>query len=280
MSVADIEWIKIAVDTFEDEKVLLIGAMPDGDTMVVLWIRLICMAGKVNDGGVVRLADGVPFTDEMLATVLHRPISTIRLALNTFESLGMIHRDNQGIWLTNWDKHQNIDGMERIREQARLRKQRQRARMTAATPLPALPPGLSRDQSRDVTQQIESKNTEKERDTTTTAQPPIAEMSRDTTSLLSEFIKLPGWSESRDNHDYEWLSEFMSEFPSLTVTILRSCRDYHFDKKKHTKGYWKLRIRHWMVNENGQHGTRGGSARSLPKRYTPAPRNDRPLLRD
>lgn len=278
MSVRGIDWVKLATDTFEDEKVLLIGAMPDGDTMVVLWVRLICMAGKVNAGGVVRLAEGVPFTDETLATVLHRPISTVRLAIDTFEKLGMVHLDEQGIWLTNWDKYQNVDGMDRIRELARVRKQRQRARMIAASSTAlALPPSMSRDPSRDITQQREREDTEQDKENSTAAPSTKADLSRDIDSLLSEVVKLPGWSQSRDNHDSDWLSEFTSEFPSLTVTKLRACRDYHSDKKNHSKGSWKLRIRHWMEHEGNGHSQNSRRRANESRTYDPTPSYDRPL---
>ncbi len=271
MSVKGIDWVKLAVDTFEDEKVLLIGAMPDGDTMVVLWIRLICMAGKVNAGGVVRLAEGVPFTDETLATVLHRPISTVRLAIDTFRHLGMVHVDDQGIWLTNWDKYQNVDGMERIRELARVRKQRQRARIAdAASPL-ALPPAMSRDMSRDVTQQSKREDIETDKDTTTATAPITSEMSRDISSLLSELSHLPGWSLSPDNHDAEWLSELLNEHPSLSLSKLRACRDYHSEKKENSTRTWKLRIRHWMEHEGNGHNQNSRRRTGEGRTYEPTP---------
>jgi predicted phage replisome organizer len=276
VSVRGIDWVKLATDTFEDEKVLLIGAMPDGDTMVVLWVRLICMAGKVNAGGVVRLAEGVPFTDETLATVLHRPISTVRLAIDTFDRLGMVHLDEQGIWLTNWDKYQNVDGMERIRELARARKQRQRARMVAASSTLALPPAMSRDASRSVTQQSKREDTEQDKDTAT-ASPLTNEVSRDSNSLLSELCRLPGWALSKDNHDAEWLSEFVVEFPTLTASTLKACRDYHSDKKRHSKGSWKLRIRHWMEREGNGHSPNSRRRANETRTYDATPSYDRPL---
>src|SRR5699024_6737379 len=70
-----------------------------------------------------------PYTDEMLSTIFNRPLSTIRLALKTFEDLGrIVIDDNSFISISNWEKHQNIEGLERIRSQNRKRKQRQRER--------------------------------------------------------------------------------------------------------------------------------------------------------
>jgi len=216
--------------------------------------------------------------------VLGHPIATVRLAVNTFAKFGMVSVDDSGIWLTNWDKYQNIDGMQRIREQARIRKQRQRARLATERQLLALPPAMSRDTSRDVTQQKKNKREDKDTDTDIR----IRAASRDfvtPTPLIEELSRLPGWAQSKDNHDSEWCAEFLSEFPSLSSSVIRACRDYHGDKKKHTKGLWKTRLRHWMEREvqnngNRQHDKSSRSARALPEKYEPPPIYKRPLLND
>lgn len=129
---ADVKWIKITTDIFNDEKVLLIEQMPDADTLLVIWFKLLCMAGKENNYGVFLMRNRMPYTEEMLATIFRRPLNTIRLALSTFEAFGMIEIEDDIICIPNWEKHQNIDGMEKIREQNRIRKQRQRERQRMA----------------------------------------------------------------------------------------------------------------------------------------------------
>lgn len=272
MSVKGVEWVKLAVDTFDDEKVKLIRSLPDGDTIALVWVQLICHAGKVNADGVVRVADGLPYSDEMLATVLGHPISTVRLAINTFTKFGMVSLDDNGIWLTNWDKYQNIDGMQRIREQTRLRVARHRENKRLLLPPVTLPVTL-----RNALEEEEDTDKDKDITTSSTHDQLSDETLHGVTPLLTELSRLPGWAQSKDNHDAEWLSEFMCEFPRLTVTTLRACRDYHFDKKKHSKGSWKLRIRHWMENEgNGQHQNRRRHTGEV-SAYDPTPAYDRPL---
>lgn len=129
---ADIKWIKITTDIFNDEKMLLIEQMPDADTLIVIWFKLLCMAGKENNYGVFLMRNRMPYTEEMLATIFRRPLNTVRLALSTFEAFGMIEIEDDIICIPNWEKHQNIDGMEKIREQNRIRKQRQRERQRMA----------------------------------------------------------------------------------------------------------------------------------------------------
>lgn len=125
---ADVKWIKITTDIFSDEKILLIEQMPDADTILVIWLKMLCMAGRDNNNGIFLMNNKIPYTEEMFATLFRRPLATVRLAISTFEAFGMIDIVDDVVTLTNWEKHQNIDGMERIREQNRLRKQRQRER--------------------------------------------------------------------------------------------------------------------------------------------------------
>lgn len=143
---ADINWIKLRVDMFDDEKIKIIQYMPEGDTILVIWIRIIALAGKCNAKGLVLIEDEFPYSDEMLATIFNKPLATVRLALGTFEKFRMIERTEKGIYISNFEKHQNTEGMEKIREQARIRKQREREKKRAlleAGNTPALPENSS-----------------------------------------------------------------------------------------------------------------------------------------
>ena len=135
----DIKWIKIATGVFSDEKILLIEQMPEGDSIIVIWFKLLCMAGKENNCGVFMLGGKIPYTEDMLATIFRRKLSTVQLALRTFEAFGMIEiisddAGNNVYTIPNWEKHQNTEGMEKIREQTRKRvaKHRENQRLALA----------------------------------------------------------------------------------------------------------------------------------------------------
>lgn len=129
----NIKWIKLSTNMFEDEKIRLIEQMPDADTILVIWIKLLSQAGKTNASGYIYLAENIPYTDEMLATIFNRPVSTVRLALNTFVQFGMITIDNDHfIEISNWEKHQNIEGMERVRKLNAKRNKKYRERKKQA----------------------------------------------------------------------------------------------------------------------------------------------------
>lgn len=122
-----VKWIKITTDIFDDEKIRLIDALPDADAIIVIWFKLLAQAGKANQNGALFLNNKIAYTDEMLATIFNRKITVVRLALETFEELNMIERGNY-IQVVNWEKHQNIEGLEKIKEQNRLRQQAFRER--------------------------------------------------------------------------------------------------------------------------------------------------------
>lgn len=129
----EVKWIKIVVDVFDDEKIRLIESMPEGDTLVIIWFKLLCLAGKQNDSGVLILRDNFPFTDEMFSVIFRRPLNTVRLALKTFESYGMIEVVNGAVAIPNWNKHQNLSGAEAAKEATknRVRRFRERQKLIA-----------------------------------------------------------------------------------------------------------------------------------------------------
>ncbi|NFG58451.1 DnaD domain protein [Clostridium botulinum] len=123
----DIKWIKVTTDMFEDEKIRLIDAMPERDTIHYIWIRLLVQAGKTNSHGFIFLGEDIPYTDEMLSTIFCRPLSSIRLALKTLSAFRMIQVDEDHfIKITNWEKYQNVEGMEKVREQNKIRAKKYR----------------------------------------------------------------------------------------------------------------------------------------------------------
>ncbi|MBE6047303.1 MAG: DnaD domain protein [Clostridium sp.] len=119
---SEIKWIKVFIDMFDNEKIKLIDAMPERDTIHYIWMRLLVQAGKSNADGFICLSDRIPYTDDMLSTLFNRPINSIRLALTVFKKFKMIDiQDDNKIKIINWEKYQNVEGMERIREQTRQR---------------------------------------------------------------------------------------------------------------------------------------------------------------
>lgn len=123
---AEVKWIKITTDVFDDEKILLIESMPSADSIITIWFKLLILAGKQNNNGVFMMSNKLPFTDEMLATIFRRDLNTVRLALKTFEEFGMIEVVDNVITIPNWNKHQTLDAYEKKKERDRLYQQNRR----------------------------------------------------------------------------------------------------------------------------------------------------------
>lgn len=109
---ADVKWIKIVTDLFEDEKIVLIEQMPKGGSILLVWFKLLCLAGKQNNSGVFAMKNGKPYTADMLAAIFRCEPELVKLALETFEGFGMVEITDGVITIPNWGKHQNLDSME------------------------------------------------------------------------------------------------------------------------------------------------------------------------
>lgn len=133
---AEVKWIKIVTDIFDDEKILLIESMPEADSIIVIWFKLLVLAGKTNNKGVFLISDRIPYTEEMLATIFRRKINTVRLALQTFEQFGMIEIIDGVITIPNWGKHQTLDMIDKRREYQReyMQKYREKQKLIASKP--------------------------------------------------------------------------------------------------------------------------------------------------
>ena len=118
---ADIKWIKLKVGMFNDDRIKVIQAMPEGDALIVIWIRMLILAGISNAEGYLMISENLPHTEDMLATIFNKPLSVVRLALKTFETFGMVEACNEGIFITDFAAEQG-EKMQDIREYNRIKK--------------------------------------------------------------------------------------------------------------------------------------------------------------
>lgn len=132
--VADVKWIKITTDMFDNRKIKHLRRLPDGNNIVLIWVMLLTMAGRCNSGGMIFLTENIPYTPKMLADELDFEENTVRLALEALERLGMVVMSNGCFTIAGWSEHQNIDGMDKIRESKRLAQARWRAKQKALPP--------------------------------------------------------------------------------------------------------------------------------------------------
>lgn len=158
-TMAEVKWIKITTDIFDDEKILMIESMPSADSIIVIWLKLLTFAGKQNNDGVFLMSNRIAYTDEMLACIFRRDVNLVRLALKTFEQFGMIEIVEGVVTIPNWGKHQTLDAYEKKKIRDRERIAKKRAEQKA---LIAVSPDKSHDKSPDVA--FSDKEEEKELD--------------------------------------------------------------------------------------------------------------------
>ena len=166
---ADVKWIKITTDIFDDEKILMIESMPSADSIIVIWFKLLAFAGKQNNNGVFLMSNRIAYTDEMLASIFRRDVNTVRLALNVFQQFGMIEIIDNVITIPNWGKHQSLDAYEKKKTRDRERIAKKRAEQKTLIGMspdksPDMSPDMSPDKSPDVAFSEEDKEEDKDKD--------------------------------------------------------------------------------------------------------------------
>ena len=114
------------------------------------------------------ISQNVMYTPQSLAADFGVPKTIADKALTLFQNLELIEVESDGcIQILGWEKHQNVTGLEKIREQNRLRKQKQRQCDKSRN----VDEDMSRDghvtecdKSRNVTQQRREEKNRKEKD--------------------------------------------------------------------------------------------------------------------
>ena len=121
---AGVKWVKLTVDMFDNRKIKHLRKLPDGNNIVLIWVMLLTMAGRCNSGGMIFLTENIPYTPKMLADELDFEENTVQLALGALEQFNMIVTDDGFFTIAGWDEYQNIEGMEKIKEQNRIRQKK------------------------------------------------------------------------------------------------------------------------------------------------------------
>ena len=121
---AEIKWIKLTTDMFDNRKIKHLRRLPDGNNIVLIWVMLLTMAGRCNSNGMIFLTENIPYTPKMLADELGFEENTVILALNALEQFNMIVKNQNFFSIAGWEEYQNIEGMDKIREQNRLRQKK------------------------------------------------------------------------------------------------------------------------------------------------------------
>ena len=136
---AEIKWIKISTDIFSNRKIRQLERCADGAEITLIWVKLLCLAGLVNDRGQVYIAEDIPYTPELLAAEVGCADDVTARALELFERFDMAKKNENGhIYICDWERHQNSEALDKMHQKHReaqaryYRKQKQKSALTSA----------------------------------------------------------------------------------------------------------------------------------------------------
>ncbi len=138
----NVQWIKFKVGTFDGisfkriKKAKIDGVVNFRDKLTAVWFELLDLGGKVNNQGYL-LNDEMAFQSyEDIAIAIDRTEEEVNLCIEWFKKNNMIEIIDDILLISNWTKYQNNDGLEKIKEQNRIRQQRYREKQNNALPMP------------------------------------------------------------------------------------------------------------------------------------------------
>lgn len=258
---AEVKWIKITADIFENRKIRQIESLPDGDAVIVIWLKLLCLAGQINDRGAVYFTQEIPYTEEMMATQFNRPLQTIKMALQVFQQFGMIEIKSDILKISNWEKYQNADGLDRIREQTRQRvaKHRENQKKLQCNATVTLRNATEEEEEKELEEEkekeLEREEEKKEKKKSASAPAPVRHKYGEYKNVLLT--------------DQE-LEKLKTEFPGSWTVRIESLSSYMKSTGKSYKDHLAT-IRNWArrdaEKEKQKNGTKNKAAEELSESY-------------
>ena len=120
----EVHWFKIQADIFDNEKIKKLLNSRDGDTYCRVWFQLLALAAKCNEHVAVLLGENIPITIDDLARIMNKTVNKLTTIMQQLVNLHMIFVEDGTIYIKNWDVYQNLDKLEKIKEDNRKRQQR------------------------------------------------------------------------------------------------------------------------------------------------------------
>ena len=134
MADGKVKWIKMIVGMFDGMsfkkiKRAKIGGESYRDKLTAVWFELMDLAARCNHNGALVATDGFPFTDlEDLAIQIDRDEDELKLCMAFYLKERMVTIEDDTYSISNWCVYQNIEGMDKIREQNRIRQANYKAK--------------------------------------------------------------------------------------------------------------------------------------------------------
>ena len=253
---AEVKWIKLTTDMFNNRKIKHLRRLPDGNSIVLIWVMLLTMAGRCNSNGLIFLTENIPYTPKMLADELDFEENTVKLALEALEQLNMIVTDGNFFTIAGWEEYQNIEGMDKIREQNRIRqaKYKQKKKLLAGnvTNNVIVTQGNATDKEEDKEKDIEIESEKRKK------------REKPTRHHHGEFGKV-----LLSDPEYKKLvDDFGCELTDKAIKFL----DEYIEEKGYKSKSHNLAIRRWVIDAVKERETSSAKQNVKPKQFNFEPR--------
>ncbi|MEO2506531.1 phage replisome organizer N-terminal domain-containing protein [Clostridium paraputrificum] len=114
-------WFKFHINTYESEAFKLIDAMQKRDAIHFVYVRLMILAAKINKNGYIYFDVDTPYSEEMLSTIMNRPIGIIRHSLKALIKVKLISIGSEGyIRINNWEKEQGSSFVPKVKSEEEI----------------------------------------------------------------------------------------------------------------------------------------------------------------
>jgi len=119
----DVKWIRFKVGTFDGvsfkriKRAKIDGVVNLRDKLTAVWFELLDLGGKVNNQGLLVNNDLAFKSYEDIAIVLDRTTEEVEMCIKWFINESMMDVTDDILMISNWNKYQNVEGLDKIRLQ-------------------------------------------------------------------------------------------------------------------------------------------------------------------
>ena len=116
---AEVKWVKIPTNFFYREPITSLEAMPEGSSLIVLYLELLCESYQEGGKGTISVCN-IELTDRNINAILRQRYADIGDKLKILEQHGLIKRNARSIQVLKFwaDKHnRNSDNYKRWRKE-------------------------------------------------------------------------------------------------------------------------------------------------------------------
>ena len=93
-------YIKLKENHFDSDEIKVLESMKDGKLYSLIYIKL--MLRSLKNEGCLMFNNYIPYSPEMLSSILNEPVGVIKEAIDKFLKIGLITiKDNGEMWLDN-----------------------------------------------------------------------------------------------------------------------------------------------------------------------------------